>query len=271
MLIKKPNKISKLTALIFLLGLCTGFEANAADCGVVHYVENKSNGVDVTSNKCGADNNVAVGSTFNLMPGARLWIKSPLNPEIEKHYHAICQNRSPASIAIGVDEAALPWISPKGLKNCSGWIDNKLHCDGENGEQNALYCVIAEIAPSFYLASNAVERTTSVTMRSLKPTKPHEQAKAAQSPAGFDQAQIVAAMRPETELCRTVYQPGGRVKIEWVVDTNGQAANLSPQMEPANADNAGGADKGFIDCVTDVVKSFPYPKPAKHSFLSASF
>jgi hypothetical protein len=267
----KLRKTSAWAAIVSLLCAASGGEAYAADCGVVHYLENKSNGVEVASNKCGANNDVAVGSTFNLMPGARLWIKSPQNPESEKHYHAICQNRSPESIAIGVDEAALPWISPKGLKNCSGWVDNKLHCDGENGEQNALYCVIAEIAPSFYLASNAVERTTSVTMRSLKPLKAHEPAKAAQTQASFDQAQIVAALRPEAELCRTVYQPSGRVKIEWMVDANGQAANLVPRMETDNAEDGGDADKGFIACVTDVVKSFPYPKPPKHAFLSASF
>lgn len=248
-----------ISSLLWCLGAAV--EAQAADeCGVVHYLENKSNGVDVVSNNCKASDSVAVGSKFNLMPGARLWIKSPQNAGSEKQYQAICQNRSQVSVSISLDNAASPWLSPKGLKNCSGWTDNKLSCDGASGEKNGLYCVIAEIEPNVQLAVNTIERTTSVRIRDLKLIKPSS-----------DASEFITAMQPEAELCRTVYQPNARVKVDWIVDDQGQVINVVPHPEGDVTEDEAAADKGFVDCIVDVVKYYPYPKSSKFVFLSATF
>ncbi|MGR8934825.1 MAG: hypothetical protein ACU837_10610 [Gammaproteobacteria bacterium] len=267
----KSKQITALAVTSLFMYLADSAEARVSECGVVHYLENKSNGVEVMSNDCRTNGGVTVGSRFNLMPGARLWIKSPMNSKSEKYYHAICQNRSPVAINISVDNAAMPWLRPKGLKNCSGWIDNKLHCDGVHGEKNALYCVIAAIDPSLYIAANAIERTTSVTVRDILSLKPSDQTAAGKTSGGFEIDQIITAMRPETELCRSVYQPYFPVKVEWTVDTEGRVVNLVPRSEADGTDEAEDTDKKYIDCVVDVVKYFPYPKPSKFYFLSASF
>lgn len=269
-MLRKSQKTSHFVTASLLLSIGAGIEAYAAECGVVQYLENKSNGVEVAANTCKVKDYVAVGSLFNLMPGARLWIKSPLSPSVEKHFNAICQNRSSAAISIALDSAASPWIAPNGLKNCSGWVDNKLSCDGVNGEKNALYCVIAEIEPSIYLAASSMERTTSVTLRGIPRIKPRNETPAEQ-PIGFEKEHIITAMRPETELCRNVYQPDYRVKVEWIVDEQGQVINVAPHAEAEGAEEAYTEDKGFIDCIVDVVKYFPYPKLSKFAFLSASF
>lgn len=260
------------SSLLWFLGAAVEAQAAVEECGVVHFLENKSNGVEVLSNNCKAKGKVAVGSRFNLMPGARLWIKSPHSAGSEKQYHAICQNRSLASLSINLDNAASPWLSPKGLKNCNGWTDNKLSCDGENGEKNALYCVIAEIDPNVYLAANAVERTTSVNLRTPPLLTPQIEAPSARA-VTFEKENLITAMRPEAELCRNVYQPDHRVKVEWIVDEQGQVINVAPHLEGDVTQDEVVADKGFVDCVVDVVKYFPYPKPSKSEFefLSATF
>jgi hypothetical protein len=122
------------------LPLCAGdmMNAYASQCGVVYLLENKSSGVQVSSNACNSDSDIALGSRFSLSPGARLWLKSPLESSSGKHFQAICQNRSPETITIGVNDAEAPWISAQGLKTCSSWSDNHMSCYSSTGEPESL-------------------------------------------------------------------------------------------------------------------------------------
>jgi len=253
--------------------LCLSLAAvDASGCGVVHYLENKSNGVEVTANTCRSNDGIAVGSVFHLMPGARLWVKSLLTNSTEKSFQAICQNRSANAITIGVDSTDIPWIRPRQLSHCSDWSDNKMSCDSITGEQQALFCVLAAIEPARSMAASEVERTTSVTLRGLPLQKTPEIAGAAQSTTEFETDRLLAAMRPETELCRSLYQTDYPVKIDWTLDTNGRVTDIktsgdSPDKEKVMND----AEIRYTDCVVDVVNYFPYPKPPRLVFLSARF
>lgn len=255
------------SAAIYLALCLLSAAVDAAGCGVVHYLENKSNGVEVTANPCKTNDGIAVGGAFKLIPGARLWIKSPPGTAGKKNFQAICQNRSAGPITLSVDRPDMPWIHPKQLSRCSDWSDNKLSCDGMKGEQNALSCVIAAIEPAPYVSTGEIERTTSVTMRGLPIRKSPNSAG-----TEFEIDKLLDAMRPETELCRSLYQAGYLVKIDWMLDTNGHVTDLKATRDAQyRLEGKGDAEQQFSDCVVDVVNNFPYPKPPQVVFLSARF
>ena len=78
-----------------------GYAGNlhAGDCGILRFLENKSNGVTIKDNACKKSDEIALGSKLNLMPGARLWFKSQADTST-KTTQGICQNRSKNSIRI---------------------------------------------------------------------------------------------------------------------------------------------------------------------------
>jgi len=250
------------------LALCLSLAVvDASACGVVHYLENKSNGVEIAANPCKTNDGIAVGGVFTLIPGGRLWVKSPPGASGKKNFQAICQNRSAGPISLSVDSPDMPWLHPKQLSHCSDWSDNKLSCDGMKGDQSALLCVIAAIEPAPYGSTGAIERTTSVTMRGLPMRKTPDS-----TGTEFDISRLLDAMRPETELCRGLYQAGYLVKIDWMLDTNGHVTDLKATRDSQyRLEGKGDAEQQFSDCVVDVVNNFPYPKPPQTVFLSARF
>lgn len=260
-------KVNKLIALLrlnlFLYVSCTGL-VYGAECGVLRFMENKSNGVQVLSNSCGSNTDIAIGSQLNLTPGARLWVKTPLHSGAGKHFQAICQNRSSAQIAVSVSSADSPWLSAEGLQNCSAWIDNKMSCDGSRGEPQALYCVIAEIVAMAPQTQAAAERTTSVTMREIKLSKPTSNA------APFDKTQIIAALQPEADLCRSLYQPSNSLRVDWIIDAEGNIVSAIP-ISQGGRRIIDDANRRYADCVLAVIKDYPYPKPLQIMMISADF
>jgi hypothetical protein len=253
----------KLYKSLFLTGtlLFLGYPTNlyADECGVLRYLSNKSNGVTVTGNTCKMTDDISLGSEFNLSPGARLWFKSQLNAEASKT-QGICQNRSSKSIQVRVDNGKQPWIKIKGLSQCGSWMDNKMNC-GDDGDQKALSCVIAtsSLAPH---AKGLDERTTSVRMRSIPLIGGSES-----SPNGAEseKGQIISAMQPDISLCRAISFTDNTVNISWLVEANSKVASVILPAQPNDA------DKPFIDCLTAVIKDFPYPKLTQATWLSNQF
>jgi len=234
----------------------------AAECGVFRYVPNKSIGVTIKGNSCDRDD-VALGSEFDLIPGARLWFKSHTSGDSKK-IQGICQSRSSENLHITVANDKQPWIKPTGTISCDTWVNNKINCTGSKGEQNALSCYITvsegDLTPASTQAKVMDDRTTSVRMRSLKPL-------AAQIDKEAEKQQVVNAMQTEFGLCQSLKSGNAQIKITWLVEANGKVETIIPA---ANSDNVP-ADRDFIECLTVVIKDYPYPASDEPFWLSARF
>lgn len=239
--------------------------SHADECGVLRYLANKSNGVAVTGNTCKTGDDIAVGSEFNLMPGARLWFKSQAIGPDAKKTQGICQNRSSKPIQISVDSDKQPWIKTNGLVNCNSWTGNKMNCGDSSAGPNALSCVIAAIDAE-QQPKGLEERTTSVRMRSLPTMGEADKTDSSQDGAEPDKEQIVSAMQPDVDLCRAINHTDARVEITWLVETNSRAGTVIPA-----ADKTKNTDKPFIDCLTAVIKDFSYPQSSKAVWLTNRF
>ncbi|MFI3156066.1 MAG: hypothetical protein QX199_07895 [Methylococcaceae bacterium] len=261
----KFEKNLLLMSTLFFLGYANILHAD--ECGVLRHLANKSNGVSITGNTCKTVDDIAVGSEFNLMPGARLWFKSQEAVDAKK-MQGICQNRSSKSIRISVDNNKLPWIKPNGLSNCSPWINNKINCDDNIGGQKALTCVLAAIN-SEPRPNELEERTTSVRMRSLPTTDDADETEPAQNDAEIEQGQIISAMQADIGLCKAIYQTDTSIKISWLVETDGRVKTVAPVANQSAAHK--NADKPFIDCITAVIKDFPYPHVSQAIWLTNQF
>ncbi len=240
---------------------------HAEDCGVLRYLANKSNGVVITDNTCKMIDDIALGSKFNLMPGARLWFKSQIDVDA-KATQGICQNRSSMPVSISVGSDKLPWIKPSGLANCGSWVDNKMNCDDSNGGQSALSCVIATIN-SDARPKGFEERTTSVRMRSLPAIDGPDKIKSLQSSAEIQKAQIISAMQADVGLCKAVDHTDAPIKITWLVEANGQVNKIIPIADGSGVQDY--ADKSLIDCLSAVIKVFPYVQSSQAVWLSNQF
>ncbi|MCF7987953.1 MAG: hypothetical protein K9L60_10335 [Methylovulum sp.] len=256
----------KLKNLICLAGLVTTLSSTAVlqagECGVFRYVPNKSTGVTIKGNSCDRDD-VALGSEFDLIPGARLWFKSHASGDSKK-IQGICQSRSSENLHITVANDKQPWIKPTGTISCDAWANNKINCSGSKGEQNALSCYITvsqdDLAPSSTQAKVMDDRTTSVRMRSL-------QALAPQIDKEAEKQRIIAAMQTEFGLCNSLKRSDAQIKITWLVEANSKVDTVIPA---ANSDNIPN-DKNFIECLTAVIKDYPYPQSDEPFWLSARF
>lgn len=260
----KFNKNLLLINSLFFLGYTTVLHAE--ECGVLRYMANKSNGVTVKSNTCKMTDDIALGSEFNLMPGARLWFKSQKAVDAQK-MQGICQNRSSKSISISVDNNKLPWIKPNGLSNCSPWTNNKINCDDAIGGQKALTCVLAAISSEPY-PTGPEERTTSVRMRSLPEIDDSDNTESAPNDAETEQEQIISAMQADVSLCKAIDHAHSPIKITWLVDVNGQVNTVTPIADASASHNA---DKPYIDCLTAVIKDFSYPQLSQSIRLTNQF
>lgn len=256
-----PVKFKKLLLIntLFLLG--NSNISHADGCGVLHYMASKSNGVTITGNTCKTVDDIALGSEFKLMPGARLWFKSQQDTDTHKT-QGICQSRSALPISISVNNNQLPWIKANGLSNCSSWIDNKMSCDDSTGAPKALTCVIATIDSAAH-PKGIEQRTTSVRMRSL-PTDDPDNTESAQDGLELDQEQIVSAMQPDISLCKSINHASAPIKITWLVETDSR-------VNTVNSASGNPVDQSFIDCITVILKDFPYPQPSQAVWLSNKF
>ncbi len=255
MLLRLKKNVLLVNAIFFL-----GYAINlhAQECGVLRYLANKSNGVAIKGNTCGVIDDIALGSEFDLMPGARLWFKSQMGTDAQKA-QGICQNRSSDTISISVNSNQLPWIKPSDLVSCGSWTNNKINCSVSKSGQNALSCIIA--GNSSESDAKLPERTTSVRMRSITGL----------SQNGLDSAkeQIVLAMEPDIELCRAINPTNTKIKISWLVEKTGQVNEVIPVTKDSSSKSQ--IDKQLIDCLTAVIKDAPYPSASEAIWLTHQF
>lgn len=260
MLLKLKNNLL-LIGTLFFLGFTNALYAE--ECGVLRYLASKSNGVEISGNTCKTIDDVALGSAFNLMPGARLWFKSQMDTDAKKT-QGICQSRSLKQIRISVDSSKLPWIKPNGLFKCSSWTDNKMNCEDSTGGPNALSCVIATVNAESR-SKGLEERTTSVRMRSIPTLSDPDKTEPSQHGAEAEKERIISAMQPDVDLCRTINHSEAHIKITWLVETNSRVNTIIPSADGVVA------DKPFIDCIAAVIKDFSYPQSSQAIWLSNQF
>ena len=239
---------------------------HADQCGILRYLANKSDGVTITGNTCKIIDDIALGSAFNLLPGARLWLKSQMGTDATMQL--ICQNSSQKSIRINLDSATQPWITANGLANCSLWVDNKMNCNENTNDQNVLICVIASVN-SELLHKKPEERTTSIKMRSLPSIDALHKIKTSEKVTETKEQQIVSAMQPDFNLCRAVNHTDSTIKISWQVSTVGQVNRVISVADETGTQRD--ADKPFIDCLKAVITDFPYPHSSQAIWLSNQF
>ncbi|MDP2902109.1 MAG: hypothetical protein Q8N96_03250 [Methylovulum sp.] len=263
MLLKFKRKFLLVNAVI-ILGYATGLHAD--ECGVLRYLANKSNGVAITGNTCGVIDDIALGSEFNLKPGARLWFKSQTGIDAKK-MQGICQNRSPDPINISVNSGKLPWIKPSDLVLCDSWTDNKMNCRTSKNGQNALSCIIAAISSES--GAKMPERTTSVRMRSITTPGEADKSELLQSGVETEKEQIVLAMQPDIGLCKAINPTNTPIKITWLVEKNGQVNTIIPTTNGSSMQS--NTDKQLIDCLTAVIRDFTYPLASEAVWLSHQF
>lgn len=265
MLLKYKTNLLLINTL-FILGYASILHAD--ECGVLRYLANKSHGVAISGNTCKTVDDIALGSEFNLMPGARLWFKSSQMGADAKLIQGICQNRSPNPVHISVNSDQLPWIKPSNLADCSSWVDNKMNCNDSTSGQNALSCVIATInsEPS---PKGLEERTTSVRMRSLPTIGAPSKTKPSQGSAETQKVQIISAMQADVGLCRAINHSDDHINITWLVEANGRVNTVIPATDGSGAQND--ADKPLIDCLAAVIKDFSYPQSSPAIWLSNQF
>lgn len=239
-----------LRIFIFLFAF-SGTNAYAAECGIMVFLKNKSRGVNVSENSCISADEIALGTVFELTSGGRLWLKSQSAADTDSDFQVICQSRSMSPIQVSVSNIFLPWINPKGLKNCTSWVNHHMSCDDVSGNKNSFFCAIALIQRPDFNSPKEIERTTSIKLRKLGKNVTIDQ--------------LTKAMDQEAGLCRSLYQSGQQVEIGWTIDMSGSAKNI--QLKSFKNP----ADKQFVDCVMDVVKDFPYPAYSTEVSVSHKF
>lgn len=256
----KLNQNLLLTMTLFCLVYTPSL--HAGECGVLRYLANKSNGVAITGNTCAMIDDIALGSAFNLMPGARLWFKTPMGTD--EKTQGICQSRSSKSIRLSVSSDKQPWIKSEGLLVCSSWTNNKMACtDGKDG-QAALSCVIATV-DSGPRPKGQEDRTTSVRMRSLSALDNANKSEPSQNGTEIDKEQIISAMQADIGLCKAVNLTYTTVKMTWLVEANGMVHTVIPTS------NKNDTDKPLIACLTAVIKDFAYPQASQATWFSHQF
>jgi len=256
--IVKRRKKQHIFCFIYCLFVFS-FEANATECGVLQLQDNRSSGVSVTANKCQEAPYISLGSVFDLSTKGRLWLKSNPSQSANANFQVICQNRTNNTVQLEFSDILLPWLTQAKLKNCSGWVDNKLSCEGSMGEEKGIYCVLAFNKSSSNDQKEPI-RTTSVKMRGIGLSNNSDK-----SPINSDIKKILESIKPELVLCKNLNQISGKSKISWSVDQNSK----SPQIDIISAKEV--EDPLYSECLKTVITSFSYPKFSEKVTFNSDF
>ena len=240
-----------MTGVFFLMS----YQANALECGVMQLQSNRSSGVSMEMNDCQDQPYVSIGTVFDLSPKGRLWLKSNTSKFKGSEFQMICQNRTMNSLRLEFSDMLLPWLSQSKLSNCTGWVDNKLSCDGINGEKGGVLCALSFIKSDKSTKTKQVERTTSVKMRDIKNLL---KAKS----VILDKQQILEAIKPELKLCKKINDTKETMTVNWVVQ---EAVVSDIELTTSNK-----LDKQVLfDCLEAVIRSAMYPKSTKEVLFKA--
>lgn len=229
--------------------------AHAEECEGLRFFSDRSPGTQVQSSSCPEHEFLPAGTKLKLAPAARLWLQVPASASSPAALQVICQNRAPSETAVRIVGLASPWLRLEGTARCTGWTNRRFQCDGAAGVGNVFVCAAATIKPAPEGAKRP-ELTTSVTVRGVPPVT------SVSTP--FPASAVIAALSKEAKLCRALY--GGRqpIKLQWSVDSQGDAQDIS---------GTGALNEGYGSCVRDVIKTYPYPipNPGDPVTLSAKF
>ncbi len=169
----------------------------------------------------------------------------------------ICQNRSAGVLQLHFSDTLPPWLSQSKLSNCSGWVDNKLSCDGQNGEQNGVFCVLTFYKSVPRNKTYKIDRTTSVKMRGMEGLQ-----KSYTNSMQAAKKQTIEAIKPEINLCKNLNKIQQEININWTV-LNREVKGIKVSL--VNKQN----DEGWSECFESVISTFSYPSfPEKMTFNS---
>ncbi len=242
--------------IIVSIFLLTDINVSASECGIFNFQENKSSGVFINENKCSELPYISRGTIVELLPKARLWLKSIPSEEDGSNFQMICQNRSESIIKLEFSEQQSPWLNLSKMNNCKGWVEDKLSCegDGDKDEKLGVYCVRALIKKSSGKSgSDPVERTTSIKLRGLKQS------------AGVDKNRIQKLLKPELKLCKKLNQVSQTMEIKWTVMPDNKVNEIQVNQTGEIVNN------GLSACAEAVVSAFMYPDFFKKEVFISSF
>jgi len=251
--------IKQLLQICLISSLLLSFNAGASECGVLQLQNNRSSGVAVKSNKCNGLPNISIGTVFDLSARGRLWLKSNSAADAPHEFQMICQNRTTQTIQLAFSDPFLPWLSQARLKNCSNWVNNKLSCDGNNGEKSGVYCVLAFIKPVSKDKAGQIERTSSVKMRDIS-----QLFEADSQYDSFDKQQLVETLVSELKLCKSLSNVSKDMQINWVVQ---QARVKTFKVMTASVQN----NQALSECIQAVISTTSYPRFSKEVSFNSVF
>ncbi len=243
MVIFKYNKQLSFFCLISVITM-SSFNAEASECGVLKLQSNRSSGISVKSNKCSELPYVSMGAVFEMAPRGRLWLKSNATVHDNQGFQMICQNRTEQAIQLEFSGPLSPWLSLARLKNCSGWVNNKLSCDGNNGESQGVYCVSAELNPVSRNSTEQVQRSSSVKMR--------DKNQLANTNTRLNKQQLLESLKPEFKLCKQLNEVSQDIQVNWVVQMT--KVKMFEVILPKLLNN-----NGLSECMKAVVTAISYP------------
>jgi len=236
--------------------LLTTINVSASECGIFNFQENKSSGVFINENKCSELPYISQGTIVELLPKARLWLKSIPSEKDGSNFQMICQNRSDSIIKLEFSEQQSPWLNWSKMKSCKGWVEDKLNCegDGDKDEKLGIYCVKASIKKSSGEGrSDQVERTTSIKLRGFKAS------------AGVDKKQVLKLLKPELKLCKKLNQVSQTMEIKWTVMPDNKVNEIQVNQTGEIVNN------GLSACAEAVISAFMYPDFSKKEVFISSF
>lgn len=227
------------------LFLLISFNVSGSECGVLTLRANRSSGISIEANKCEQLPNISRGTIFDISAKGRLWLKSnPAKPK-KNEFQMICQNKAGISALLEFSDELSPWLSQTKLSNCTGWVDNKLSCDSQNGEKSGVYCVLAYVKEVTGNRSKQIERTTSVKMRGIKLLQSENTA------VSSDKQKIPESIKQDLDLCKKLSGIKQDVKVAWTVGQNNEIKEI--EVTPTEKLN------DLSECVKAVVTTSSYP------------
>jgi len=251
--------IRQIILITLINSVLYSFSASATECGVLKLQNNRSSGVIVKANQCDELSKISIGTIFELSAQGRLWLKANASKYSQHEFQMICQNRTKQTIALEFSEPFLPWLSFAKMNNCSGWVDNKLSCEGNNGEKKGLYCVLAFIQPRAVNEKEKIERTSSVKMRDVS-----QLFEADSQYDSFDKQQFVETLVAELKLCKNLNGIPQEVQINWLVQMARVKSLkvLTPVVQNKEA---------FTECIEAVITTTWYPLFSKEVSFDSVF
>lgn len=251
--------IKRLVQLGFIGCLLISINGKALACGEFQLQSNRSSGVSVKSNECTDPSNISKGTVFDLSAKGRLWLKSNASENTSYEFQMICQNRTLQTVQLEFSDPLLPWLNVAKLNNCSGWLDNKLICDGNNGEKKGIYCALAFIKQVPRNKLVQIERTSSVKMRDVSQLFAEDK-----HYDSFDKQQLVETLVSELKLCKKLNDISQDISINWIV----QMANVKTfKILTPGVKN----DDYFSGCIEGVITTTSYPRFSKEVSFDSVF